>query len=331
MHNRFIISISFLLALLFTVPGRLHAEENYTVIAEATIPGLIESAQSISRFSDQVSPGSSLILAGGVIALSFQLHDIILSSDLRILLYADSSGKNPAPLIAFIANPAGSKTTSKIKFNKFNFPSKKIGDKIFIAENSNLLNAIKALPPELKTDKDLIIKIYPEKYITLCKGTIPAFQAKMEQEFSKGRKPKKIKQSKDLKNLESLINQYETVTIKFEADSELMDLNLSILPKPSSVMAETLQNINGPLSQKDIIDLSKKVAKSQNALITDEIVNALSFILSKIFDNSNTDLIAQKLCKFNISSDRSELNLNIAITPQQAKEILSLTGVIKKK
>ena len=330
MRNNFFITLLCLCAF-FIYINRANAEEKYVVIAEATIPALTESCQSISKFSDQVAPGSSLLLAGGIIALSFQLHDVIISSELRVLLYADSSGRNPAPLIAFIANPAGSKTPSKIKFNKFKFPSKKIGNKLFIAENKALLKAITTLPPELKTDAAVLVKLYPEKYFTDCNGTIAAFKAKLEQEFSKGRKNKKTKISRDMVKLESLLNQCQTINLTFNADNNVMDLDLSIFPKSATAMSETLQKFQGNLSEKDLINLSDKVANSQDFILTDEIKNSLSFLLSRVFENSDTDSIAEKLCKFNISSDKSKLNLNIAVTAKQAKDILTATGVLKKR
>ncbi len=328
-RNNFLITLSCLCTLLLYT-NRVHAEDHYVIIAEATIPALTESAQSISKFSDQVSQGSSILLAGGIIALSFQLNDVIISSELRILLYADSSGKNPAPLIAFIANPSGSKTPSRIKFNKFKFPSKKIGNKLFIAENASLLNAITTIPPELKTDSAVLVKLYPEKYFTDCKGTVAAFTAKIEQEFSKGRKKKEEQPSKDMKTIESLLKQCQTISLTLDAASDVMALDLSILPKPETAMAKTLQTVQGKLSEQDIVNLSEKMTNSQDFIITNEIKNALSFLLSRIFENSDTDSIAEKLCKFKISADNSKLNLNIAVTPKQAKDILITTGVLRQ-
>ena len=337
MNKHFPISLSILIAITLTITNRVKAEENYALIAEATVPGLIDSAQSIGKFTDQVSPGSSLFLAGGVVALSFQLQDIILSSEIRVLLYADSSGNNPAPLIAFIATPAGRgngktpATPTHITLNHFQFPSKKIGDQLFIAENANLLNAIKKLPPPPKSDADLTLKLYPEKYISLCKGTIPAFEAKLKQEFSKGRKPKTAKESEKMQDLDALLKQCQAITLTLKSDRNTMDLDIAVQPKPETEMAKALQTFNGELSQQDIIALSQKITKSQDIVITDQIINSLSFVLSAIFANSDTDQIAEKLCKFKITSDRSVLNINLELTATQTKEILSAAGVIEKK
>ena len=337
MNKHIAISLSILIALTLTITHKAEAEENYIVIAEATLPGLIDSAQSIGKFSDQVSPGSSLFLAGGVVALSFQLQDLILSSEIRILLYADASGNDPAPLIAFIATPVGrgngkdSGTPKHITLNHYQFPSKKIGDQLFIAENINLLNTITKLPPPPKSVADLTLKLYPEKYISLCKGTIPAFEAKLKQEFSKGRKPKTAKESEKMQDLDALLKQCKSVTLRLKADSNTMNLDITVQPEPKTEMAKALQTFNGELSQQDIIKLSQKITKSQNIIITDQIINSLSFVLSTIFANSDTDKIAEKLCKFKIISDRSVLNINLEFTPTQTKKILSAAGVIDKK
>jgi hypothetical protein len=311
--------------------SRVKAGDRYVVIAEASIPALTESAQSISKFSDQVAQGSSLLLAGGIIALSFQMHDINISSDLRVLLYADSSGKNPDPLIAFIARPAPDKTPSRIKFNHHKFPTKKIDDRFFIAESKELLDGVTTLPPELKTNSAVMVKFYPERYFSDCGGTIAAFKAKLEKEFSKGRKSHKKEMKGDIKVLESLLNQCETLTLNLNAAPNDLTLDLNIFPKESTPLSGILQKNQGTLSQDDIVKLSDQVAKSQNFVITDEIKSALSFLLSRIFKNSDTTAIAEKLCQFRISADKTKLNIGIGVTPKQAKTLLLATGVLKKQ
>jgi len=319
-----------LLSILLITSFQINAENNYVVIAEASIPNLTESVQSVSRFSDKVAKGSSLFLAGGLIALTFQLHHINISSDLRILLYADSSGENPIPLIAFIAKPTSYKATTRIKFNHHKFPAKKLGDRLFIAETGELLEAVKKLPPELDKNSAVTVKIYTKKYFSECAGTIATFKAKLEKEFSKGRKNQRKSLSGDDEAIESLLKQANNITLKLKTTPDDLTLNLFIYPEKATPLDEQLQKNQGILSQKDIMKLAYNVAKSENFNINDEISSAIAFILAKVFKNSDTKAIADKLCKFNISADKTKFNINIGITPKQAKDLLNATGVLNK-
>ena len=307
-----------------------NAEDKYLLIAEASVPALMESAQSIGKFSDKVAKGSSLLLAGGIIALSFKMHDINISSDIRILLYADSSGENPDPLIAFIVRPATNKTPSRIKFNHHKFPTKKIDDRFFIAESKELLDGVTTLPLELNTNSAVMVKFYPERYFLDCGGTIAAFKAKLEKEFSKGRKNHKKEVKGEIKVLESLLNQCETLTLNLNAAPNDLTLDLNVFPKKSTALYDTLQKNQGTLSQDDIVKLSDQVAKSEKFVITDEIKSALSFLLSRIFKNSDAAAITDQLCQFHISADKAKLNIGIGVTPKQAKDLLLAAGVLKK-
>lgn len=318
----------FIIAISFSYKN-LRAEDKFVVIADASIPALNDSAHDICRFSDKVSSGSSMIVTGGVIALTFSVKEVSLTSDLRILLYADSTTENPTPQIAFIAKPIRN-IPDKVKFNKHKFPCKAIGDRLFIAETVELLNAVQKIPPKDKSSSDVTVKLFPEKYFNDCSGTVEAFKAKIEKEFSKGRKDKNVELKGEIKEIENLLKQCRKLDLVLNSTADNMTLDLIILPEKKSEIEKLLKSHNGTLNQKDLLEMTEKAAGSQNIKITDEIKSALSFILSRIFTESDTDAIAEKLCQFKISSEDNKLIIGLSITPQQAKDILTSTGVLNK-
>jgi len=324
-----IFTITLISTVLILRSSTVESADKYTVIAEASIPALTRSAQSLSKFADKVSKGSSMLIAGGVIALAFQIHDADITSGVRIFLFSDVSGKNPTPLIAFAVKPAGNKVPDKIKFNKYKFPIKKIGTILFVAETESLLNAVKEIPPQPNTESDLFVRLYPEKYFKQCHGTLEAFKSKIDQELSKGRKKKTTTLNGDIKALQGTIEQCRLLDISVKTATDRLTAEMAVTPVPGTAMAKIISSNKGKLSQKDIINLAGDIAGTQNFVITDEIKSSIAFLLGKIFSDSDTAAMAEKLCRFSMDSTGSKLNISASVTPEQTKEALSIAGALK--
>ena len=316
-----------LTALIFTFPA--NAAQKYKVIAEASIPALNASAQKLSTFADSVSKGTSIYIAGGVIALVFQIHDVSILKNLRILFYADASGENPLPKLAFIAEPARKdKVPSRIKFNKHKFPVKMINGRLFIAEDKELLNAVNELPPLKQSDEDITVTFLPSLYFNQCKGKITLFKAKFEQELSKGRKHTTEKVTKSLEAAEKLLKQCDTISMTLKITSENLKLTTLITPLNNSKIAEIIKSKKGELSPEEFAEFSKKVSGTAGIPVTEQMTAALSLLLSKVLPGkTDTDKVAEQICKFHIFSNGEHLSVSISVTPEQSKKILEAAGI----
>ena len=318
----------FTVALLLAFSIAAKGEGRYVVIAEAVIPSLNDSANSVSKFADKVSPGSSMIVAGGVIALTLQLRYVNITSDLRILIYGDSTGKDLSPRLAFIVKPSSHKIPSRIKFNKYKFPVKKIGDRLFVAETKDLINDISALPSSLDSDADISVRFYPQRYFTACGGSLAAFKAKIEKEFSKGRKNRKVVEDSRMKSVEKILKQCKTVDLFFNAASENLKLSLDVTPAPKTGLYAAFKKHQGTLQPEEVTDIAKEVAGDNNIKVTKQMESAISFILKRVFSKADTDSMASQICKLAISSDDGVMHFDLDVTSQQMRNVLITAKVI---
>ena len=321
----------FTVTLLLTFSIALNAGSRYIVVAEAVVPALNDSANSVSKFADKVSPGSSMIIVGGVIALTFQMRYINIASDLRVVIYGDSTGKDSSPRLAFIVKPSSNKIPSRINFNQYKFPVKKIGNRLFVAETKELLDDISTLPPAIDSNSDISVRFYPERYLTSCGGSLVAFKAKIEKEFSKGRKNRTVVDDPRMKSVENILKQCKTLDLSFNASSEKFNLSLDVTPVPKSELSVAFKKQQGTLQPEDVTGIAKEVASDNNIKVTDQMESAISFILKRVFSKADTDSMASQICKLAVSSDNGVMNFNLDITSKQMREVLIAAKVIQDR
>ena len=105
-------------------------------------------------------------------------------------------------------------------------------------------------------------------------------------------------------------------------------MHIHPLAHPHVVQKILLAN-QGKITEDELVTLARQVVDSQDFNITDEIRSSLSFLLKRIFSESDTDSIADKLCKLEISCDTKKMIISISFNPKQVRDVLIATGVLK--
>jgi hypothetical protein len=308
---------------------RIYATERFVVIADAEVPELMKTVQSVSAFSEPIIPGSSMIILGGVIALNFspQFAPFDMTSGLRFMAYGDTAEQKTLPVLCGMAKYKSKQPLPKtIKISKNKFFVKSLDGKAVVSSSNQLLDELKTIEKTEKTDSDVVINIFPEKYLQQCSGNIDHLRGKFDNEVAGGDVKKYIP---DNQVLEKLLSQCKKMQIKVKTHKKNIDLNMQVHPVSGSELAAFLKaNKAGDLSTDALTNLAKKVTDSDSLNVTDGLNGVLTLILIKIFPNGNSEVFS-KLCNIKVSNDKSCIQFNTSISQEALKQTLIAAGVIK--
>jgi len=309
----------------------LSATERFVVIADAEVPELMKTVQSLGAFSEPIIPGSSIMILGGVIALNFnpQLAPFDMTSGLRFMAYGDTTDKKTLPVICGMAKYKSRKPPPKtIKINKNKFFVKKLNGKALVSNSKPLLKELTIVKKPIETDSDIVINIFPYKYLKQCSGNIDYLRNKFDSELSKEHVKNYIP---DNKAVEKLLAQCKKIQISVQAHKKNIDINMLVNPVAGSEFAAFLKaEKGGKISSDDIIRLVKKLSGTDSINVTDGLNGLVTLILLKIFPNGNSEVFS-KVCKIKASHNQSCLQFKTSIFQETLKQTLIAAGVINSQ
>ena len=307
----------------------MSATERFVVIADAEMPHLMETTQSVGAFSEKIVPGSSMVLVSGLIALNFNPHFVYfnMTSNLQVVAYGDAVDKTSLPLLCGMADKNGNQSLPEfINVGKNKFFLKEIQGKIAVSSSGFLLRDLVSAYKPKKTKSDLVINFFPDKYLKLCPGSIAYLRAKFDKEIVG-----KNVDIPDNKSIEKLLHQCKKVRINVDARKSVIALKMTVNPVGDSDLARFLSTkAPGAIASGDITKLAKKISGSPDVNPTNSMSSVLTLILTHFFSPGNTDVFA-KLCDIRISHDKSALFFNANISQSALYKALVSVNLIKKQ
>ena len=319
-----------LCSLFLTNSANAADDGRFLVVGKAATPNPTQAAQRIGEFAERVSPGSSMLAAGAVIALAFQMPQIDFSSPINATVYLDKnavSGDEPIAL-AVAASPSGGKAVSKVRFGKSVFPAKSIDGKLLATESKRLLEETALLPTPLKSNSTLAAEFFPSAFLANSKGGLGAFAAYLAK-IVLGKKTAPKFDNNRFDSLEKILSQTSSVLVEADADTAKMLVSISATPKSGTPLAMALAMKKGDMSEAELVALGKKLSGDKTLDVNKEITDVVAFLLKQSAKIQNNDFaffakLAKDLCDVKTSSDGKKLHIAISASPERFKKTLDI-------
>ena len=323
-------SLFLVLLAILTFCCKINAAERFVIIADAEVPHLMQTTQSLGSFSEKIMPGSSIMLVGGLIALNFnpQFAHFNMASKMQVVAYGDTVDKATLPLLCGIIekNSTQQPLPESIKVSKNKFFMKQVQGKILMSSSDLLLQNLTSLHKPEKTESDLIINFFPDKYLKQCPGNIAYLRTKFDKELEE-----KHTHIPDNKSIEKLLHQCRKMRINVDVNKSTVNLKMTVNPVKGSELANFLTaKAPGNIASGDIIKLAKKISGSPAFNLTNSMNGVLTVILTKFFPQGDPNVFA-KLCDIRASHDKHALLFNASISQVTVYMTVIAAGAIKKQ
>lgn len=268
--------------------------ENPQIITRIEIPSLMTSARKLSPLLENISPGSSSIVAVWISALAFNpvLKDFDITSPIQLIAYSSISNEKPNVEWCLVLNKKKDGISPIIQNKKLKIYIKELKEKAVLGYSEKLVNSIAGIPEfaAADTDSDLTIVTSPHKYLTTCKDYVAELKGNIISQFldNTGKKPADINFLKVLQvkinYLEKILKQCSEIRFDVYLQNDRIKLISNIKPLPDSGMNDFIkaQNIlNQPNIQKDVI-AGKPLSGIGNIILTDAAKNGILSIFKDI-------------------------------------------------
>lgn len=317
-----------LFIVLFSYNLSVFATDRFVVIADAQVPDLMKSVQSVGVFAEKIMPGTQMLIVGSVIALNFNpdLAPFDMSSKLQLSAYGDKNNNGNLPVICGVAKYKKNHPLPKeIKLGKKNkLFVKPLHDMALIASSEHLLQNLKNYQKTIASESDLVVYLFPRRYIKECPGNVESLKSMLEKEL-------KGKSLLDSKELEKLLLECEKIVINVNAKSDVINMDLIVEPASGMELARFL-NSKGPgeIDSKELLELGRKISGNQSFSIKDGLNGIISRTLGKFFNKGHSKPFEQ-LCDIKASHDKSNLSLRVSVSQVALHKALVSSGLIGLK
>ena len=305
------------------------SETEYYQIGEVNISDIMATAKGGGKFADTISPGSSMIVVAGVMAIMFKYPMINFSKGVNVLIYGQK-GKSALIDVAMFAKPLNAKNISSLKLNKEKYPVKTLDDFLVIAGSKSLLNSIKSIPKLSQNDSSFKLDIAPSKYLKESNGSIESIYNQLEK-FSKKQHKLSPKEKKNIGSAEKFFKQCADLSISLNLTGEQFKCNIILLPEKDSLLAKEILSKNGNISPEELFEIASKVSGSKDIAAHNLFTQSVSKFIKLLFPNSKSDNIAHDICDFSAISKDGKLFVNLSISAEKTHKVLDAAGLLKKR
>lgn len=305
MSKMFSFAVVFILS--FSLLG---AEKAPLLVGRMDVPSLMSVTEDLSRISETVSPGSSLMLVMGLTALSFdpKMKDFDLASNISLYLYLFEKDKSQVVSWAVAFNKKTAGPLGKNDFGK-NLFCKEFGDRAVLADSKELLDKLTEIPAPVAAasddDEETGISLYfkPEIYLKNC-GTdylnvkndfLSQFSMKYQKAGESGLMRSKATRVR-LEYIEKFLSQISELKTNIRIKKDGVVFKLNLIPTADSQFNAFVKKQNGV--KPELIPF----AKDKN------FVASGSFILTDVIRKSASDMFRD--IAFEIADDEKSNGYN---------------------
>ena len=305
----------------------LHAGgERFNQVAWIEIPAPMSAAKSVGKFTEQVRPGSSALVAASVVALSFQFPQLNIVDGVGAAVYCDNEHLEDIPFqLAFVAQPShNGKKQFHIKFKKHSLAVKLIDGKAIVSESEALLKAINAPPQATNSNAILSAKFQPAKLDKLYPGGLLA-AIKSTDALPKTGKANDTR----LASLAAILKQCAEIALDLNADAEQAAISISATPVPKSPLAAAIASMKGDIPRNELEELGQTLSGNKNFSIKNGLEDTAATVFKGSLSQQTLESIAS-LLDIKASSDGKNLHVTLTTTPAAVKQLVDTVAPEKR-
>lgn len=275
--------LSVVISLLFCFNA--FSDDNPQIITRIEIPSLMTAARKLSPLLENISPGSSSIVAVWISALAFNpaLRDFDIMSPIQLIAYSLPSNERPYVEWCLVLAKKKDAICHVGQNKNRKVYVKELKEKVVLGYSEKLINGITDIPEPPIADSDLRIVTSPHSYLTTCKNSASELKGSIVSQFlhDTGKNSVDIDFLKVLQikinYLEKILSQCSEIRLDVYLQNDRIKIISNISPLPDSGMNDFIkaQNIsNQPDIQHDVVT-GKPVSGVGNIILTDAAKNGI--------------------------------------------------------
>ena len=342
--------VAFLLFFALNLPVLAGGRDAYFSIGEVCIPNFIGAVTDLGAYAEKVRPGTSMMLAGGAMALSFKYPGFNLNSGIRAIGYADSKDPLKKSHYAVILTPSGAvELQNRIKAGRTTLFVKKLDGKALLSDSMDFLNTFKSLPksPKLSAEIDgisagrkpvIYLKSNPAKFFAKAGDSLPSFKSLMSQcsavntgllsVNAKGRG--EDEKSATESAAETFFKQCDSVETRIYASAKTFILHFTLAPSPGSKFESAMKSLNGKMSYDVLDKVVSETLADPSFKLTEKFNKALDVLSKESQGKYDAKTILAALPKLQFSARNSRMLVEYRLPAEILRTALLDAGVLQK-
>ena len=212
------------------------------VIGKIEIPSLTQTANNVSQFSKPISSTIPMIIAGGLIAASFdrKYAALDISSPLRACVFAEDG--DLSPLWCFSIDKKGNPKKEYVKLAGTRLFYKENNERFILSESKTLLEGVSVLEKPRLNSSDISLELDPQSYMERCPAHFSRLKADIINKLSEGKSQEKLGEVQDqVASIEALLRATQSFNLSLSATETYLEIN-SLLKPAANTALETLVN-----------------------------------------------------------------------------------------
>ncbi|NOY74901.1 MAG: hypothetical protein GXP32_03810 [Kiritimatiellaeota bacterium] len=344
-------SIVFASSLLFiaALPSNADDKGTYFAIGELDVPNFMSAVTDLGAFAEKVTPGTSMMLAGGAMALSFKYPGFDLNSGIRAIGYANSEDPLKKSRYTVILTPSGAvDIKDRFKTGKTTLFVKKLDGKVLLSNSMDFLNTFKKLPasPKFTTEikgvakgrKPIIyIKSLPAHFFDKAGDLLPSLKSLISQyPIGNTTLPTDAAASGDGKKTasenatETFFRQCDSIETRVYASQTALILHFTLTPSAGSKFQAAMKPLKGEMTYDALDDLVSKVIGDPAFRLSAQFDKTVDSLSGETGDKVDAKTLLATLPKLQFSARDSRMLVEFKLPPEILRAVLLEAGLIQK-
>lgn len=288
------------------------------VIGKIEIPCLTDTANNVTRFTKPITPVIPVMIAGGLIAVSFnkKYNAVDISSPIRAGIYAEND--NTDPQWCFSIDKKGTPKKEYMKLAGKRLFYKENNSRFIMSESKEFLGGVSSLDRPTLNASDISLEVMPHSYLKKCPQHFGKLKADVKKNLSEGKSAEEQeKLTEQLELVEKLLGETESLNLSLSAKDTYLELNSLLKPAASTALKLLISQFS---AQKLSLKFPATEAASGDIAL-DKLADNIDLILkmiapSKAMDDKNMAMFAKIMENstghLTFKDDQALLNLKVS-------------------
>jgi hypothetical protein len=319
----------------------------YFSVGEMGVPNFMKAVGDLGAYAEQVKPGTSMLLAGGAMALSFKYPAFDLNSGVLAIGYADSKDPFSKSRYAVILTPSGAvKLKDRLKAGKTKLFVKELDGKAMLSDSIDFLNTFKKVPasPKFttvakgvpKNQPAIYFRSLPAKYFAKAGDSIPSMSSMLSKSPVKGilsGMPKNAsgKKSAAESNMQTFLKQCDAIETRIYASKKTLLLHVTVIPTPGSKLQEALKPLKGAMSDDVLNDIVSKTIGDPSFKLTEKFKKTVGAFSDEVGRGDDAQGVLEMLPKLQFTANDSRMLISFNLPPDVLRAVLLKSGFLQEE
>jgi len=253
--------------------------ESAEVIGKIEIPSLTDTANNVSQFTKPITPVIPIMIAGGLIAVSFnKRYDALdITSPIRAGIFAEDG--NVSPRWCFSIDKKNEPENEYVKLSGARLYLKESNERFIMSESKDFLQSINALSKPGMNSSDISLEIMPRSYLEKCPEHFNKLKVKVQNKLANDKSPEELAKLKSqLEMLQTLLGETELFNLAISASGKYIEVN-SLL-KPAAATA--FMTLIAQLSSQNLSLAFPSSSSEPDSISLDKLAGNIDLLLKMI-------------------------------------------------